>query len=315
MSKPFYRRKRLWIPLILLVPFLALFIYLAINPLRNFRTSVHFLFRMAGIEEVTVKTGKQRVHYYESGKGNPHTVVLLHGFGGNAMLTWMQLLRPLGKDFHVIAPDMLASNFVMLNPRTYSVASERDMVLNLLEYLNIKRADFVGLSVGGWVSLLIALEHPEMVDRLVLVESAGLNMEVPEMAKLTLTDRDAAKKFMNLLFYSPPPLPGFVLDAMVASSARIKKKYEAVFMGFVENSRPYALDGRVGALIQPTLIIHGREDKVVPFAIGEKMHQLIPHSEMLVLEESGHAPVWDQPRQLKKAIMDFLLNGRKSPAS
>lgn len=314
-KKRWYRRKRLWIPILFAGPFVALFVYLAANPLPNFRKTVHFLLARFGVEERIVVSGKNRIHLYEAGKTNPHTVILLHGFGGNAMFTWMRLLPALGKDFHVIAPDMLASNFFKLDPKTYSVTQEKDMVLGLIDTLGIQKSDFVGLSVGGWVSLMIALERPDLVDRMVLVESAGLVTEIPELARLTLTDRETAKRFMALLFYRPPPLPGFVLDELVKSSVRIKKKYEAVFMGFVENSQGALLDGQLQGIRQPTLVIHGREDRVIPLDVGQRIHQLIPHSEMLILEESGHAPVWDQPGKLKKAILEFLLRGRKSPAS
>lgn len=307
MPKPFYKRKRLWIPILLLTPVATLFIYLALNPIPNFRKTVNFLLQhVAGIEEKNIKVGKRRINYYEGGAQNPRKVLLLHGFGGTAQMTWMRLMPALAKDYHVIAPDMLASNFLRLNPATYSVDSEVDLVLGLMQGLGIDKANFVGLSVGGWVSLIIALEHPEKVDKLILVESAGLRTEIPELARLTLTDREKAKRFLELLFYNPPPLPGFVLDQLVRSSTRIKAKYEAVFMGFVENSKTRLLDNKVSLIQQPALIIHGREDKVIPFEVGERLHSLIPNSEMVILEKSGHAPVWDQPGQLKDSILEFL---------
>lgn len=307
MSKPFFKRKRLWIPLLLLTPVAALLIYLAINPIPNFRKTVNFLLQhVAGIEEKQARVGRRRVNYYEGGAEHPRTVLLLHGFGGTAQMTWMQLMPALAKRYHVIAPDMLASNFLRLNPNTYSVDAEVDLVLQLMESLNLEKVDFVGLSVGGWVSLIIALEHPEKVDKLVLIESAGLRTEIPELARLTLTDREKAKHFLKLLFYNPPPLPGFVLDQLVRGSTRIKAKYEAVFMGFVQNSKMRLLDNKVWQVKQPTLVIHGREDRVIPYEVGERLHQLIPASQMLTLEKSGHAPVWDQPRLLKNAILEFL---------
>lgn len=307
MPKPFYKRKRLWIPLLLLAPVAALLIYLALNPIPHFRKTVNFLLQhVAGIEERQARVGKRRVNYYEGGSQNPRKVLLLHGFGGTAQMTWMRLMPALAKDYHVIAPDLLASSFLRLNPATYSVDSEVELVLGLMQALNLEKADFVGLSVGGWVSLIIALEHPEKVGKLVLVESAGLRTEIPELARLTLTDREKAKRFLELLFYNPPPLPGFVLDQLVKSSTRIKAKYEAVFMGFVQNSKLRLLDNKVWQVRQPALVIHGREDRVIPFEVGERLHKLIPGSEMVVLEKSGHAPVWDQPTRLKNAILDFL---------
>jgi Predicted hydrolases or acyltransferases (alpha/beta hydrolase superfamily) len=306
MPKKFYQRKRLWLPLIFLAPLLTLIVYLALDPLRNFKNSVNFALRAFDIQERSVRAGKYRLHYYEGGNQNPQTVILLHGFGGNALFSWMQLMPALVKKYHVLAPDLLASNFLALNPKTYSIQAEVQLVRALMDQAGIRQADFVGLSVGGWVSLILALEDPQRVRKLVLIESAGLSMEVPELARLTLDDREKTRRFMNLLFYYPPPLPGFVLDQLIQSSKRIKPKYEAVFMGFIDNSRPFALDEKARAVTQPTLIVHGREDKVIPLEVGERLHDLIPGSEFLILEKSGHGAVWDSPLQLKRAVLNFL---------
>jgi pimeloyl-ACP methyl ester carboxylesterase len=312
MTRRFYQRKRFWIPLLVLVPALAFFVYLALDPIPRFRKSVDWYLGVRGIERKVTGKGRQAINYYEGGPRDGQTVILLHGFGGNAQFTWMRLMPVLAKRYHVVAPDMLASNFLRLNAKTYSVDSEVELVLRLMEDKNIAYSDFVGLSVGGWVSLILALEHPEKVDRLVLVESAGLTTEIPELARLTLTDREKARRFFSLLFYSPPPLPGFVLDQMVRSSTRIKAQYEAVFMGMIENSKQRLLDDRIGEIQKPTLIIHGRQDRVIPLAVGERLHLFIPQSKMVILEESGHAPVWDQPAKLQSAILDFLAAAPES---
>lgn len=306
MTRRFYQRKRFWIPLLLILPALAFLVYLSLDPIPRFRGSVDWLLRLRGIERKTLGKGRQAINYYEGGTRDGQTVILLHGFGGNAQFTWMRLMPALAKRYHVIAPDMLASNFLRLNAKNYSVDSEVELVLRLMDGARVAHADFVGLSVGGWVSLILALEHPEKVDRLVLVESAGLTTEIPELARLTLTDREKARRFFSLLFYSPPPLPGFVLDQMIRSSTRIKTQYEAVFMGLIENSKQRLLDDRVAEIRKPTLVIHGRQDRVIPVAVGERLHQLIPQSQIVILEESGHAPVWDQPAKLQSAILDFL---------
>ncbi|HEX5033793.1 MAG TPA: alpha/beta hydrolase [bacterium] len=306
MARSFYQRKRFWIPFLLLLPVLAFLVYLALDPIPRFRRSVDWLLSLQGIERKVLGQGRRAIIYYEGGPRDGKAVILLHGFGGNAQFTWMRLMPALAKRYHVIAPDMLASNFLRLNPETYSVDSEVEQVLRLMDGIGVDRADFVGLSVGGWVSLILALERPEKVDRLVLVESAGLTTEIPELARLTLTDREKARRFFELLFYSPPPLPGFVLDQMIRSSTRIKTQYEAVFMGLIENSKLRLLDERVGEIKNPTLIVHGRQDRVIPLAVAERLHRLIPQSQMVILEESGHAPVWDQPAKLKSAILDFL---------
>lgn len=305
-KKPFYKRKRLWIPLIFILLISLPFI---LNPLKSFHFTVTKALQIFGIKEHLVRVGRIPLHYYEG--GNPHapTVILLHGFGGNALFTWMQLMPTLSKNHHVIAPDLLASNLLHLNPKLYSVDAEARLVMLLMNYLKIEEADLVGLSVGGWVSLLIALEHPERVHRLVLVESAGLTMPIPELATLILDDRDKVRRFLKLLFHNPPPLPGFVLDALVKNARPLKNKYQLVFQGFIQNSSHRVLDKKLGEINQPTLILHGRQDQVVPLEVAKRLHEGLPNSRLVILEESGHGAVWDSPWKLRNEIVNFLDKG------
>lgn len=302
-TKPFYKRKRLWVPLILLALVSLPFI---INPLKSFYFTVNQALKIFGIEQKTLRVGRVPLHFYEGGNPEAPPVILLHGFGGNALFTWMQLMPALAKSHHVIAPDLLASNLLHLNPKFYSVDTEVRLVMLLMDALEIKQADLVGLSVGGWVSLLIASEHPERVNRLVLIESAGLTMPLPELATLVLNDREKARRFLNLLFHKPPPLPDFVLDALVKNAQPLKNKYQLIFQSFIKNSKERVLDDKLSQITQPTLIIHGRQDQVVPLEVGKRLHQGLPNSTLIILEESGHGAVWDSPHKLKKEVAGFL---------
>jgi pimeloyl-ACP methyl ester carboxylesterase len=305
LQKLLYKRKRLWLAILLLIFALAATPFL-LNPIKSFNSCVNYGLRLLGIEAKMVRADRYRVAYYEGGKEHPRTVLLLHGMGGNALFTWMQLMPALAKHYHVIAPNLLASNFLQLNPDTYSIDSEVNLVVALLDRLGIEKTDIVGLSVGGWVGLIMALEHPQQVGKLILVESAGLTTEVPELARLTLDDREKAKRFLKLLFYYPPPLPGFVLDNLIKISTRIKPQYLAVFEGFINNSRARVLDDKLSQIPHRTLILHGREDQVIPLEVGQRLAKGLPNAELVILERSGHAPVWDSPRQLKKNILRFL---------
>jgi pimeloyl-ACP methyl ester carboxylesterase len=305
LKRPLYKKKRTWLLIFLLLLALISTPFI-LNPIKAFVTTVTYGLRLAGIETKTLRANQYRITYYEGGKDHDHTVLLLHGMGGNALFTWMQLMPSLVRHYHVVAPNLLASNFLQLNPESYSVDAEVNLVLTLMDALQIKKADIVGLSVGGWVGLLIALEHPERVGKLILIESAGIKTEIPELARLTLDNREKAERFMHLLFYYPPPLPGFVLDNLIKVSTRIKPQYLAVFEGFIKNSRDRLLDDKLAQIPNHTLVLQGREDQVIPLEVGEKLAAGLPNAELVILEHSGHAPVWDSPRQLKKNILRFL---------
>ena len=78
------------------------------------------------------------------------------------------------------------------------------------------------------------------------------------------------------------------------------------FAGFIENSRDSVLDDKLGEIQHPTLMLHGRQDQVIPLEVGQKISQGLPNAEFIILEKSGHAAVWDSPLLLKKYILEFL---------
>jgi pimeloyl-ACP methyl ester carboxylesterase len=93
---------------------------------------------------------------------------------------------------------------------------------------------------------------------------------------------------------------------LIKVSTKIKPQYLAVFEGFINNSRARVLDGKLAQIPHRTLVLHGREDQVIPLKVGEKLAAGLPNAELVILEKSGHAPVWDSPWQLKKNILEFL---------
>lgn len=305
-KKRFYQRKVFYLILFIMMG-LGFFFYPFIkNPIGQFRKTVLWILEKQGVREKNIRVNGYYVRYFEGGEGKPENVLLLHGFGGNSLFTWMRLLPDLSKEYHVLAPDLLASNFLRLNPNSYSIDQETKLVSAFLEKLNIQETHVVGLSAGGWVALLLAKNQPNLTQKLILVESAGIKTKVPELVQLSLTDREKAKKFMKLLFHYPPPLPNFVLDQLVKTSSKIQKKYQLVYEGFLKNSLPYLLDDQLDQITQPTLIIHGTDDQVIPLSTAKKIHEGLPNAELVVFQNSGHAVVWDSPWKLKQAILGFL---------
>ncbi|MCB1215462.1 MAG: alpha/beta fold hydrolase [Deltaproteobacteria bacterium] len=266
MKKAFYKKKRYWL-LIFIILGLGLFIYpFTQDPLGHFQRSVAKVLSYAGIEEHSQASQKDFFHYWEAGKKTKqhNTLLLLHGFGGNSLWTWMRLMPSLSQERHLLALDLLASRFMQIKPQTYSVQAEADHVLRFLEKQQVKKIDIIALSVGGWIALKIAHEHPDKVGRLILIESAGLTTEIPSFARLTLDNRERAQDFMNRLFYHPPPVPDFALDALVKASNRIKKHYLKTLDFFIKNSAPQVMDEKIKDIFQKTLILHGRQDQVIP---------------------------------------------------
>lgn len=277
---------------------------MVVRPEPAFRAAVNTWFAAIGIENRIIHAQGFTMRFYEAGKDNKHTVVLLHGLGGNAQYTWLGLMPELAEKYHVIAPKMIYAGLKKLPLSTYSLAQERELVRGLMKELQIRHADFVGLSVGGQLSLRIALDWPEVVQRLVLIAPAGVQGTFPTTVQLGIAEGDAISKWYAKLFYDPPPIPGFVLKMQNEFAITIHSKLSRLLELLQTNTEP--IDDRLHKLRKPTLVIWGKDDKVLSPQQGHLIANRIPGAQLIFFPRCGHAVVWDQDKMLQRTVMHFL---------
>ena len=249
-----------------------------------------------------------RIHYQEAGSGP--VVILLHGLGGD-MSNWAPTIGPLSQKYRVIVPDQIGfgrSDKPMLN---YRIATMVDFLDGFYKELKIDRATLVGNSLGGWISASFALAHPEKVDRIVLVDSAGFSVPKdldPRVVNgLNPSTRDAVRQILPMVFYNKQLYASdAAVDMMFArrvtagDSFTIQRIIESIIRG------DDVLDDKLAGIKQPTLIIWGREDLLTPLAMGERFKQGIPRSELVIFEKCGHVPQIEQAAQFNTALLKFL---------
>jgi pimeloyl-ACP methyl ester carboxylesterase len=141
--------------------------------------------------------------------------------------------------------------------------------------------------MGGWVALKLTLDHPELVNRLVVYDSAGMYFPPTFDATLfTPTDAAGLRKLSAMLSPHPKEIPAFATRAVVRKLQRngwvIQRSLTAMEAG------RDLLDFRLKDVSRPTLVVWGDEDKLIPLSVGNAMHTAIPGSEMLVVEGCGH---------------------------
>jgi pimeloyl-ACP methyl ester carboxylesterase len=268
--------------------------------------------RFAEVEGVTV-------HYQEAGEISAPPLLLIHGFA-SSNLVWSKVLLPLAEGgFRVIAPDLLGYGFSG-KPRQmdYTIASQAKMVIGLLGQLGIARVFLIGSSYGGAVAATIALDHPELVEKLVLVGA--------------VTNNKPTRYLLMRLFGSP--IIGDILSPLVVGSRRLlrmrmKRVYDRHAWEMDEKRvqarhLPLATRGTHRAIIrtvrrwdaerisrdahlltQPTLIVWGDKDREVPLADGERLQQEIPNSRLFVFRECGHLPHEEYPAEFTELVSEF----------
>jgi len=252
---------------------------------------------LAGIREETCNLDGVAMHYYCAGRrGTP--VILIHGLGSSAE-TWAALIPPLSKEFLVYAPDLPGFGRTPLAPEGTNIRTHVLYLERFLDALGYPRVTLVGNSLGGWIATRFAVEHPERVERLYLLNSAGLRRK--NLHSPYVEDRIAAKRSLeNMLGYSFP-VPKFVLDALVRNSQT------PAYAGFIRGYDPREeLDSVLADVQVPTTIIWGERDNLLPLICAYDFHKGIANSELLLMPRVGHMPQIQNPVKVAHIIMQNM---------
>lgn len=235
------------------------------------------------------------VHWVDLGAGEGPPVILLHGLSGSSRW-WKRNAPALSARHRVVAPDVIGFGRTRCPGRMPSIAELADVLAGWMEEAGIGRAHVVGHSMGGQLAVHLAARHPERVERLVLVDSAGIPRPRP------LAPRALAQFALGLApprrWGDPVFLPVIAGDALVAGPRVI---LQAVGRILRDDVRP--LLSRVEA---PTLIVWGEHDRVIPLEHGEELRTEIPGARLLVLRDAAHNPMVDRPEAFNTAVLDFL---------
>ncbi len=249
---------------------------------------------LAGVREEICDVGNFPIHFYCAGRrGTP--IVLIHGIGNSAEV-WSSVILRLRKEYLVYALDLPGFGKTPAAPEGYNIATHVLYVKRFIDALGYPQVTLVGNSLGGWIATRFAVAYPERVDRLYLLNSAGLRHE--QMNSPYAIDRAAAQRSANHMLGYPLPLPGFILDAIVRISQM--PAYTNFVTGYDSQEE---LDSVLSQVHAPTTIIWGEQDKVFPITCARDLHSGIAHSELIILQGVGHLPQMQASAKVAKIIM------------
>lgn len=253
--------------------------------------------------------GRVRIHYYTGGSGDP--VVLVHGLGGRAE-DWTRLMPQLVHTHRVYALDLPGygrSDW----PRNaiYSIREETDAVEAFMDNRQLAHTDLGGWSMGGWIAMQVALDQPRRIRRLMIFDSAGTRFSLNWDPSIFEPDTPQKLHAMNQLLMpnGAPHIPGFIQHAIF----RFVKKHGWVVRRNMDSllSGKDLLDGKLGALKMPMLIVWGKEDHLIPVSVGEQIHRDVPQSELEIFNGCGHLAAAQCSAQIGPVVRGFL--DEKSP--
>ena len=245
-----------------------------------------------------------KLRFFECGKGEP--LVLIHGLG-ESIEGWTYQYDEFSKHFRVVALDLRGFGLSDL-PETVSVADFARDVVNLMEHLELEKANLLGLSMGGIVCMEFYSRYPEKVNSLILANTLH---KLPEEARSMFEQR------LKLLESSPDM--GQIADFIAKTSIHQDREdlREMVRTILMKNNKDFyakvtAELGKVNyeplqpKIRVPTLVITAEYDITTPSALGREIARLIPNSELVEVKNSAHLAKLENPKEFNRYVVEFL---------
>jgi pimeloyl-ACP methyl ester carboxylesterase len=257
-----------------------------------------------------------RTNYLEGGTGDTN-VVMIHGSGPGvtSYSNWRLVIPGLAENFHVYAPDMVGFGYSD-RPEgvSYSLDTWANQTIGLMDALGIEKTHLVGNSFGGAIALRIASLQPDRVDKLVLMGSMGVSFPITD-------GLDRVWGYDGTLEGMRSTLDVFAYSRVLVNEELAKVRYAAsVEPGFQEafsSMFPAPRQRWVEAMTTPddeirklphrTLIVHGREDKVIPLANSYKLEELLDNADLAVFSHCGHWSMIERTADFNRLVRDFFL--------
>lgn len=250
-------------------------------------------------------------------------VVLVHGSGPgvSAYANWRLVLPELATRMRVVAPDLAGFGFSEREPgRHYDLSTWADQVVGLLDTLGLERASLVGNSLGGAVALRVATRHPERVERLVLMGSVGVPFPITEGLDAVwgyVPSPVRMRAVMDYFAFSRELVTDELADVRYRASIEpgVQEAYAAMFPAPRQRwvDAMVTPDEDLAALPHPTLLVHGREDRVIPLANSLRLLELIPRAQLHVFGQCGHWSQIEHARDFVALLLHFLATDDVTP--
>ena len=262
-----------------------------------------------------------RTNYLEAGEAydqGDRDVVLIHGSGPGvtSYANWRLVLPALAEDFHVLAPDMVGFGYSERPENVdYSVQTWADQVIGLMDTLGIEKTSLVGNSFGGAIALRIATQHPERIDKLVLMGSMGVPFPITEGLERVWgyeASFENMRKVLDVFAYSRELVNDEL--AQVRYEGSIQPGFQESFSSMFPAPRQRWVeamctpDDDIRRLPHRTLIVHGREDQVIPVQTSLRLMELIDNADLSVYSHCGHWSMIERNADFNRSLLEFFSN-------
>jgi pimeloyl-ACP methyl ester carboxylesterase len=270
----------------------------------------------AHVEKHQLTAGDTTWSYYEGGNGP--VLVLLHGFDADKSV-WLDVATQLTARFHVIIPDLPGwGESSRVAGASYNVDAQAQRLQAFVEAKGLKGFVLAGHSMGGAIAGVYAVEHPEHVAGLALLDALGLKFKENAFAHAALggsnpfvyDDRAGFEKALSLVFTKPPSVPGRFVDVMVDRNKQNRAYLEKTFNELRDPSQSLSVQNRLSELTMPVLGLWCLNDKVIDISAQDSLRNGLAHARSIsttTLIGCDHMPMLEKPEETARVLANFTL--------
>ena len=269
----------------------------------------------ASLSTGSVRVGDIVWPYLDGRPAAGEPVLLVHGFGGDKD-NWTLYARHLATRHRLICPDLpgFGENDHGLD-RDYSVRAQARRLCGFLDALGVGRCHLAGNSMGGFIALQFALDFPDRLASLMLLNNAGVagaNLSELQraiergenpLAMKTMADVD---RLLAFVYHKPPFMPRGFKRVLLEDAKSNEALLEKVFWQLAGEGIAGVLNARLGEIRVPTLVVWGRHDQLIDVSVVEALRQGIAGSETVIFEHVGHVPMLEAPAETARHHLALL---------
>lgn len=262
----------------------------------------------------TIKTGTFNTNYHDVGKGAP--VIMLHGSGPgvSAWANWRTVMPILSKTRRVIAPDMVGFGYTdRPDGMVFDMDAWIQQTIDLMDALKIEKTDLVGNSFGGALALALAVKKPERINKMVLMGSMGVSFPITYGLNRGwgyTPSFENMKELLGLFAYNQAIVNDDLVRLRYESSIQpgFQESFSSMFpaprQDSVEKMAAYEIYLR--HVKHETLIVHGRDDRVIPVSNSYKLIDLLENAQLHIFGKCGHWTQLEKTESFARLVDNFL---------
>ena len=260
---------------------------------------------MTQSQEYVLELAGTTIHYLKGGQGKP--LLVLHSVDGN--LGWRTYLQRLAQHHTIYAVTLPGFGLSERPPWLETFTDLTRLTLWIIDVLDLQRVSLLGHFMGGWLAAEMAVVCPQLVERLVLVAAAGIRPRQGEITDVFLHGQEGARQ---LSFFDPQQTPEYqeLFGRKLSPEERelsVKNQENAIRYCWKPYMHDAALPFLLPRVLAPTLIVWGKEDRIIPLECGELYRQVLKNSRLEILDRCGHYPHLEKPEGFVQRVSEFLL--------